>query len=429
MSGQQALIINSKHLPTGWKTAMFRECCTEISDGDWIETKDQGGSDYRLLQVSNIGVGAFVETGNFRYVTQETFDRLRCKEVLPEHILVSRMPEPVGRAWYVKPMPWRAITAVDVAIIDTDHDILDPVFCTYYLNSPFNLDYARAHASGTTRLRITRRDLETFPIPVPPLPTQRRIASILSAYDDLIENNTRRIKILEQMAQAIYREWFVEFRFPGHECVKINEGIPEGWEKSELSNVCEYVIDGDWIETKDQGGSDYRLLQVSNVGVGEFVETGNYRYISQETFERLKCHEVLPGHILISRMPEPIGRAWLVTEMPWRMITAVDVAIIKTDPSRMTSAYCLYLLNSPEMLAMAQKQATGTTRARITRRNLCSTNILVPPIEIQRKFSDLALTNYNLGSTLRRQNANLRQTRDLLLPRLVGGEIEVRSSE
>lgn len=216
----------------------------------------------------------------------------------------------------------------------------------------------------------------------------------------------------------------MEFRFPGHQRVKINEGVPEGWEKTELSSACEFVIDGDWIETKDQGGSDYRLLQVSNVGVGNFVETGNYRYISQETYERLKCHEVLPGHILVSRLPEPIGRAWLVTEMPWRMITAVDVAIIRTDPSRMTSAYCLYLLNSPEMLAMAQQQATGTTRARITRRNLSSTNILVPPIEIQRKFSEFALANYDLVNALRRKNADLRQTRDLLLPRLVGGEIQ-----
>ena len=164
-------------LPFGWVLGTLGEC-SSISDGDWIESKDQGGNSYRLLQVSNIAVGNFRETDNFRYITQETFDRLRCKEVLPGQILVSRMPEPVGRAWLVNHRPWKAITAVDVAIVEVDGSRLDAKFCTYYLNSPINLAHAQARASGTTRLRITRRDLATFPVPLPPLTTQRKIAAV-----------------------------------------------------------------------------------------------------------------------------------------------------------------------------------------------------------------------------------------------------------
>ncbi len=122
--------------------------------------------------------------------------------------------------------------------------------------------------------------------------------------------------MLEQAARLLYNEWFVHLRFPGHEHVKIKDGVPEGWEKRTVANVCTAFEDGDWIESKDQGGEDFRLLQISNIGDNEFVETGNFRFISSETYRNLRCNEVVPGDILISRMPKPIGRAWYVYHSP-----------------------------------------------------------------------------------------------------------------
>jgi type I restriction enzyme S subunit len=107
---------------------------------------------------------------------------------------------------------------------------------------------------------------------------------------------------------------------PGHEHVTISDGVPDGWEMSTIAEVCTSFDDGDWIETKDQGGEDFRLLQISNIGYNEFVETGNFRFITSETFRRLRCNEVVPGDIMIPRMPKPIGRAWYVTEQPWRLM-------------------------------------------------------------------------------------------------------------
>jgi type I restriction enzyme S subunit len=97
---------------TEWREVELSEVTLEVADGDWIETKDQGGSDYRLLQVSNIGVGCFRETGKYRYVTEDTFRRLRCTQITPGMVLVARMPDPVGRAWFVDRLDGRAITAV-----------------------------------------------------------------------------------------------------------------------------------------------------------------------------------------------------------------------------------------------------------------------------------------------------------------------------
>jgi type I restriction enzyme S subunit len=201
--------------------------------------------------------------------------------------------------------------------------------------------------------------------------------------------------------------------------------IPEGWTMSSIAQVCSAFIDGDWIESKDQGGEDYRLLQVSNIGSNCFVETGTFRYITSTTFKRLRCAEVIPGDILISRMPEPIGRAWYVRRMPWKMVTAVDVAIARPNPEVVDPFFYLHHLNSPEHIGRCQLRATGTTRARVARRVMGDLPIIVPPRGLQARYGEIAGTANQLAGALSRQNQVLRQTRDLLLPKLISGEIDV----
>ena len=243
------------------------------------------------------------------------------------------------------------------------------------------------------------------------------------------------------MARALYREWFVHFRFPGHEKVKMvrppsrpgeasattDGDIPQGWEVKRLDSVCRSVQDGDWIETKDQGGEDYRLLQISNIGVGEFIETGNFRFVTQATFERLRCTEIKPGDILVARMPTPIGRAWMATEMPWRMITAVDVAIIRAQAAVLHPLFLAQAWNEPFNLQRIAGQASGTTRLRITRRELAAMEFVVPPIEIQLRFAKVVEPQTEMIQALRHQIQILRRTRDLLLPRLLSGQLKMRS--
>jgi restriction endonuclease S subunit len=233
---------------------------------------------------------------------------------------------------------------------DLDERKLDKQFLYYLFNHQAVRGQICATANGAKVRHTSPSRIYDVVVSVPEVPTQRRIAAILSAYDDLIENNTRRIAILEEMARALYQEWFVHFRFPGHEHVPLVDSplgpIPEGWVVDDLQNFAASFQDGDWIETKDQGGDAYRLLQVSNIGLGEFIETGNWRFITQETFERLRCCEVVEGDLLISRMPKPIGRAWMVTRMPFRMITAVDVAILRINKSKINQNFLYCALNS-----------------------------------------------------------------------------------
>lgn len=305
------------------------------------------------------------------------------------------------------------------------HDGLDHRFLYYTFVSKGRTGELSGLFTGATIKHLPREKLAKVQIPIPPMATQERVAELLSSYDDLIANNRRRIALLEEAAHLMYREWFVHLRFPGHEHVKVANGVPEGWDRTTLVEACASLEDGDWIETKDQGGSDYRLLQISNIGVNAFVETGHYRFITEQTFVRLNCRELLPEHILIARMPKPIGRAWLVTESPWKMITAVDGAIAVTDPERADPYFLTYFINSPANLALCERRAVGATRPRVTRRDVASLPLTLPPLRLQKHFREVVEPLNQQRQRLQRQSDKLAEARDLLLPRLMNGEITV----
>jgi type I restriction enzyme S subunit len=353
--------------------------------------------------------------------------QLRAGDVV---VAMDRPWVPAGLKWaYIRSDDPKTLLVQRCSRLRSNTPKLDQDFLRFVIGGPGFESYVIPITTGVNVPHISGKQILDYEFALPPLPVQQRIAGILSAYDELIENSQRRIKILESMARALYREWFVHFRFPGHEnhprvASPLGE-IPQGWEVKRLDEVCRSIQDGDWIETKDQGGEDYRLLQISNVGVGKFIETGNFRYVTQETFERLRCNEIVPGDLLVARMPTPIGRGWLVTKMPWRMITAVDVAIIRAEPTVIHPLFLVKAWNEFSNLQRIAAQASGTTRLRITRRELAAMEFVIPPIAVQQQFAEVVQSQSAMIDALRQQIQNLRSTRDLLLPRLLSGQIEV----
>jgi type I restriction enzyme S subunit len=323
----------------------------------------------------------------------------------------------LGEVFYIEEDYWPLNTALYVIDFKGNR----PRFVAYFLESVLkNYQSDKAAVPG-----VNRNVLHDIKVRCPDTEVQERIADIISVYDDLIENNRRRMTLLEEAAQQLYREWFIRLRFPGHEHTRITNGVPEGWEKRTFADACSTLEDGDWIETKDQGGDDYRLLQLSNIGVNEFVETGKFRFVTEETFKRLNCRELLPGHILIARMPKPIGRAWLVTEMPWSMITAVDAAIAIANEEVADAYFLTHYLNSPAGHGHCERRAVGATRPRIARRELAALPLLLPPRRLQAHFREVAEPLNQQRAVLYRQNEKLRSARGFLLPRLMNGDMSV----
>jgi len=276
-----------------------------------------------------------------------------------------------------------------------DRQQCDPTYFFYALKS-------RRHkliglALGGAQRNLSAKIIKDFCLPVPPLSVQCRIANILSAYDDLIENNQRRIRILEDMARRLYREWFVHFRYPGHESVPLVDSplgqIPQGWEVKKLSDVLELNY-GKALKKEDRRDGEYPVFGSSGV-----VGTHDTALVKG------------PGII--------VGRKGNVGSVFWcdNNFYVIDTAYFVT--SSLPLRFLFYVL--PTLNFINSDAAVPG----LSRNQAYTLEVLVPPADLLAKFCELADAFEQRGATLQRQIQNLRRTRDLLLPRLLSGQVEV----
>ena len=351
---------------------MFGECqrkeklsslCETFIDGDWIESKDQSEDGIRLVQTGNVGYGYFKDKEDkSRYISEETFNRLHCTEIFAGDILVSRLPDPIGRACIIPEGIGRMITAVDCSIIRLKDVILPEYFISYTMTSTYSAQINEV-TTGTTRRRVSRANLGNVLVPCPSLEAQRQFVAISQQAD--------KSKFVGFKSQFI--EMFGN-------CLQVEK----------LSSLCDTFLDGDWIESKDQSDEGIRLVQTGNVGNGIFKnKEDKCRFISDKTFDRLHCTEIFSGDILVSRLPDPIGRACMIPNGLGRMITAVDCSIIRLKESILPDFFIAYTM-TPTYRAQINEVTTGTTRRRVSRANLGNVKVPVPPMEQQQQFVSIA---------------------------------------
>lgn len=275
-------------------------------------------------------------------------------------------------------------------------------------------------AYGAAIQNINTMIMKETEIFLPSLQTQRRIASILSAYDDLIENNTRRIAILEEMARRIYEEWFVRFRFPGHEQVKMVESelglIPEGWKVTNLDAVSEYINRG--LTPKYDDLADGVVINQKCIR-GQKL---SYELVRRQSKPVPADKRVRYGDVLVnSTGVGTLGRvAQVLAERP-NCTVDTHVTIVRPGKQVTTHFYGLALLAREEYFEQQGVGATGQTE--LGRGRIAETTFLLPPLVVQEQFDELVAPMRQMTVTLTSKNANLRATRDLLLPKLISGEI------
>jgi type I restriction enzyme S subunit len=254
------------------------------------------------------------------------------------------------------------ICSGDITVFRANKNLL-PELLPFLVNNDKFFDYAIKHSAGGLSPRVKFKDLSNYEFLLPPKEEQSKLAELLWAMDEVIEKEKG---VLHKLQEGL--------------SVKSSDLI---WNsKHEMQPLISFAeksigkfVDGDWIESKDQSEEGIRLLQLADIGIGEFINKSR-RYISQDTFKRLRCFEVLPGDVLIARMPDPIGRACIVEDIGSKMITAVDCCVARIDSNHSSAKYLLYLLNSFMFLHKANLLASGTTRQRIARKSL--EEIVVP---------------------------------------------------
>lgn len=286
-------------------------------------------------------------------------------------------------------------------------------------------------ASGTTHQTIYFPEVKGFHICHPDIDTQRKIAGLLSAYDDLIENNTRRIAILEEMAQAIYREWFVNFRFPGHEKVKLVNSavgkIPEGWKVVRLKDISSKIGSG---ATPRGGKEAYKasgisLIRSLNVYDNQF-EDKDLALIDDEQAAELDNVTVAKRDILLNITGASVARCCMVPS--YRLPARVNqhVAIIRVNSECCDPFFVLNTINSErhkrQILALAQG---GATREALTKDTISNYEIALPQKAVYTRYGEIVADLFDQREALQRKNNCLRTTRDLLLPKLISGQFDV----
>ena len=413
------------------KTKTLNDVCELIVDCEH-KTAPIQAIGYLSIRTPNIGKGRLI-LDNVNRVSEETYKAWTKRAIPQAGDLILAREAPIGNVAIISNNV-KVCLGQRTVLIRANKNKIEPNYLVYLLLGDEIQGKILSVSNGATVHHLNMKDIRNLELPkLPSLYTQRKIAAILSAYDRLIENNTRRIEILEEMARSIYREWFVKFRFPGHEQVQMVDSefgrIPEGWRYSSLKNLPIQFIDGDrssnYPKRSEFVDNGIIFLSTKNINQDK-IDLREVNFITREKFEGIKKGRVQPLDIVMTTRGS-IGKIALFNcEYSTALINA-QMLIIRADDKVIDQIYLFYLMCSNEYQEVIKNFASGSAQPQIPIQDLKQIEILCPPIAIQRKFSEIVSSYNSLIKNLQAKNTNLRQTRDLLLPRLISGEIDVEN--
>ena len=357
--------------------ATLKECCNLLIDGDWIESKDQSTAGLRLIQTGNVGNGQYLEKqSRAKYISEETFIRLGCTEVFPGDILISRLPEPVGRACIIPQKPERMITAVDCSILRVNERIIDRKYLLFFLQSQSYFNQLTGKLAGTTRVRISRKNLEKVYLPIPGKRKQAEIAGILSRVTDIKTVRQKQLNALDDLIKARFVELFGDCRLN-----------PKGWKTVPLGNIAEVGSSKRVFveELKESGIPFYRGTEVGALAEGKKVIPE--LFITEEHYDELvkATGKPEPGDLLMPSIC-PDGRIWVVdTDDPFYFKDGRVLWVHGID-TRFDPVFLLYTLKDRIMTDYGSI-ASGTTFAELKIFALKQCQVFDVPIEEQRSFA------------------------------------------
>ncbi|MBP7710206.1 MAG: restriction endonuclease subunit S [Rickettsiales bacterium] len=382
---------------------------------------------YKMLRTTNVKSG-FIDFETVRYVEKDVFEKWTRRSKPRFGDVIFTREAPVGEVGRFTSKEENFFLGQRLFHYRPDPKLLDWNYLAYVLQGSLIQGWVNGIAFGATVSHIKVEDAENLEIPVPTLAIQKKIGGILSAYDDLIENNNRRIKILEEIAQKLYKEWFVDFKFPNHQNTKFIDSslgkIPEGWEVGLLSDLVEFK-NGYPFKSQDYlGGGKYKIVTIKNVQDGWFIPDTTDAI--QQLPNKLKdYHKLSTGDILMS-LTGNVGRVCLVYGDDF--LLNQRVAKIVTHKSDDIGFIYTFLRNR-ETLKILEKISNGAAQQNLSPVNASQMKLLIPNRVWLSEFSKKINHSIKLVCNLNKQNQTLRQTRDLLLPRLISGELSVENLE
>ena len=355
----------------------LEEICTVFTDGDWIESKDQSDDGIRLVQTGNIGEGIYLEKeARAKYISEETFEKLKCTEIFPGDILVSRLPDPVGRACIIPEKEERMITAVDCTICRPNESIISKEYLCYFMRSSAYYKRLLGSVTGTTRKRISRKNLGNVELEVPSKERQMDVVEQLDCLVKVIESRKQELQLLDNLIKARFVEMFGDIATGNYKYDTRKLGDVANVGSSHRVFTTEFV---------KKGIPFYRGTEIGELANGN--KPAEPFYISEEHYNRLVYNDTKPqvGDLLLPSICNK-GQVWMVdTDEPFYYKDG-RVLCISPDREIFDTKY-LECFMKAKTLVEYPKLGSGSTFAEFKIFLLKNIDVLIPPRELQEQFS------------------------------------------
>lgn len=392
-----------------WESKSLSDCCLSIADGDH-QAPQKSDSGIPFVTISNIDSNNQFDFSNTMFVSRAYYDSLDSKRKAQKGDVLYSVVGSFGIPVYIKEDTPFAFQR-HIAILRPNDTVLSRFL---YYNMLCRDFYARADAIalGAAQRTISLTALRNMKISVPPMEVQERIVNIMSAYDDLIENNQKQIKLLEEASHRLYKEWFVDLRFPGYENTKIVDGVPEGWNVKSIDDIAEY-INGYAFKPSDWGTSGKPIIKIKEMSSGVTTDT------PRNSGENIPIkYNVTAGDILFSWSATLSAMIWDEED------GLLNQHLFKVIPCNGISREFV-LQSILKTLDEFSNLTTGSTMKHIQRGKLKEVHVNTPTEKLMKEFESISEPIRKQVLRLKRQIIVLQEARNRLLPKLMGGEIEM----
>ena len=383
------------------------DICELIVDCPHSTAKDEGAG-YPLIRTPNIGRGRLILDDVHR-VSKDIYDKRNARAIPQDDDLILAREAPAGNVAIIKNGE-QVCLGQRTVLIRPDKRKVYPDFLVYYILAPQQQYELLGTANGATVAHVNIPVIKALPVELPAIEVQQKAADILKAYDDLIENNQKQIKLLEEAAQRLYKEWFVDLRFPGYETTQQSEGIPDGWEIVKLSDIANVIMgQSPKSEFYNQNKEGLPFHQ----GVGSY---GN-RFVRDETYSTSFTRIAEAGSILFS-VRAPVGRLNIT-----KHTIVIGRGLSAMNHKDNLQSFLFYLLK--ERFFKEDMVGNGSIFASISKDDLLGQTFMIPPRTLSEKYNSIAASLDKKIEVMDTQIGLLSEARDRLLPKLMSGEIEL----
>lgn len=408
-----------------WDTVCFGNLYEEDSRNGLTKPSKVRGSGYKMINMGELFANDRIYDVPMELVPLKDKEKKNAKIECGDLLFArqSLVLEGAGKCSIVMDVSPLTVFESHIIRVRLKKTVANPLFYYYYFKSPYS--EVKTIVSQCAQAGIRGSDLRKLNVIHPSLDVQNRIAVMLSSYDDLIENNYKQIKLLEEVVQRLYKEWFVDFRFPGHETAKFINGLPERWRKEAFINIFSYVRGKSYSSAEIEAETGILMANLKNIKPFGGYNRGKEKHFNGTYKEEqtISSGDVIMAVTDMTQERRLVGYVARVPRLHKKAIFSMD--IIKLIPVKISKIFLYSLLNYGNFGKILSQKANGTNVLHLRPENILDVIAIIPEEKIENNFVKNITPLFNKIDTLEDQICLLQEARDRLLPKLMNGEIEV----